>query len=295
MNRSKAIRNVSVYGFCGNIFLLVIKLIVGFTTNSQAMIADGLNSSSDVFASVMTFIGNHISAQPDDHDHPYGHGKAEYIFSFIISFSFLFVAYLVLKSGIDSLFNIKPVHYSHWLVVVAIITLILKSILYVSANRVGKKYSSLLALANSHDHRNDLFITSLTLVSIICSYFHFYTVDAIISILISFWIGYTGIQVWLASYHVLMDRTLDEKIVDEMKANIEAIPEVDHIDSVVARPIGVKFLMLVKVSVDGTMSVQEGHDVSDKVKALIMSYEEVSDVVIHINPAQTHPQRNYLK
>lgn len=295
MERSKAVKQVSVYGFCGNVFLLIIKLIVGFASNSQAMIADGLNSSSDVFSSVMSYIGNHISSQPDDTDHPYGHGKAEYIFSFIISFSFLFVAYFVLKNGVESLFHIKPVVYSHWLLVVAFTTLVVKTVLFYFASNVGKKYNSLLAFANAVDHRNDLFITGLTIVSIICSRYHLYYVDAFVSILISFWIGYTGIRVWMESYHVLMDRTLDDQILNEMKQGIEAIDEVDHIDSVVARPIGVKFLMLIKVSVDGTMSVQAGHDVSDKVKALIMSYDEVADVIIHINPAQTHPQRNYLK
>lgn len=295
MERSKAVKQVSVYGFCGNIFLLIIKLIVGFASNSQAMIADGLNSSSDVFSSVMSYIGNHISSQPDDTDHPYGHGKAEYIFSFIISFSFLFVAYFVLKNGVESLFHIKPVVYSHWLLVVAFTTLVVKTVLFYFANNIGKKYNSLLAFANAVDHRNDLFITGLTFVSIICSRYHLYYVDAFVSILISFWIGYTGIRVWMESYHVLMDRTLDDQILNEMKQGIEALDEVDHIDSVVARPIGVKFLMLIKVSVDGTMSVQAGHDVSDKVKALIMSYDEVADVIIHINPAQSHPQRNYLK
>ncbi len=295
MERSNAVRRISILGFLGNIFLLIIKLSIGLSTGSQAMIADGLNSSGDVFSSVMTFIGNQISSKPDDSDHPYGHGKAEYIFSFIISFSFLFVAYIVFKNGVDGLISVRTVQYSVWLIVVAATTLIVKAALYLYAHRVGKKYNSLLALANSADHRNDLFITSLTMLSIICTYFQLHYVDAVVGILISLWIGYTGIKVLIASYHVLMDRALDDEILQRMRAQILAVKGVDHIDSVVARPIGEKFLMLIKISVDANLTIQAGHDISDQVKGSIMDFEEVADVLIHLNPAQTHPQRDYLK
>ena len=295
MERANAVRRISVLGFWGNVFLLIIKLAIGFFTGSQAMIADGLNSSGDVFSSIMTYIGNQISSKPDDSDHPYGHGKAEYIFSFIISFSFLFVAYLVLRNGVQGLITIHPVQYSVWLIIVAATTLLVKAFLYVCANNTGKKYNSLLALANATDHRNDLFITSLTLISIICSYFKIYYVDAAVGILISCWIGYTGIKVLIASYHVLMDRTLEEEILLQMREQILATGGVDHLDSIVARPIGEKFLVLIKISVDADLTVQAGHDISDDVKAAIMRFEPVSDVLIHLNPAQTHPQRDYLK
>lgn len=295
MERANAVRRISILGFLGNVFLLIIKLAIGLSTGSQAMIADGLNSSGDVFSSVMTYIGNQISAKPDDTDHPYGHGKAEYIFAFIISFSFLFVAYIVLKNGVEGLIAIQPVKYSIWLIIVAAATLVVKTFLYLYANQIGKKYHSLLALANSADHRNDLFITSLTLISIICSYFKVYYVDAVVGILISLWIGYTGIKVLIASYHVLMDRTLDEEIIRQMRERILSSEGVDHLDSIVARPIGEKFLMLIKISVDGNLTVQAGHDISDTVKAAIMKFKPVADVLIHLNPAQTHPQRDYLK
>lgn len=295
MDRSNSIKNVSILGFVGNVLLLICKLLIGFTTGSQAMIADGLNSSGDVFSSVMTYMGNAISSQPEDRDHPYGHGKAEYIFSFIISFSFFFVAFTVLKSGISNLIAIKPVQYSIWLVIIALANLAIKALLFLYASKIGKKFNSLLALANAEDHRNDLFITTLTLTSIICAYFQIFYVDALVGILISFWLAYTGYKVLMASYHVLMDRTLDQEIITQMKAKIEATPGVDHIDSVVARPLGPKFLILIKISVDTYLNIQQGHDICDRVKLAVMAFEDVSDVLIHLNPSQYHPRKNYLK
>ena len=86
-NRFSQTKKVGILGIIGNLFLLIIKATIGFTTKSQAMIADSINSAGDIFASLMTFIGNKISSVPKDDDHNFGHGKAEYIFSLFIKFN----------------------------------------------------------------------------------------------------------------------------------------------------------------------------------------------------------------
>ena len=93
------IKKAGLAGIFGNIFLLIIKATIGFITHSQAMIADSVNSASDIIASLMTFIGNKISSEPKDKDHNFGHGKAEYIFSLFISITMILVS---LKLLIDS-------------------------------------------------------------------------------------------------------------------------------------------------------------------------------------------------
>ena len=83
-NRYKSTKTVSLVGIIGNVFLLIIKAIIGIITNSQAMIADSVNSAGDIFSSAMTYIGNKIASRPSDNSHNLGHGKAEYIFSNLI-------------------------------------------------------------------------------------------------------------------------------------------------------------------------------------------------------------------
>lgn len=90
MDRFVVTKRAGILGIVGNIFLLIIKAIVGFSFKSQAMIADSINSASDIFASLMTFIGNKIASEPNDDTHNFGHGKAEYIFSLFISISMIF-------------------------------------------------------------------------------------------------------------------------------------------------------------------------------------------------------------
>ena len=102
MNREKNIKNAGILGIVGNLFLLIIKGTVGFITHSQAMIADAANSAGDIFASLMTFIGNKIASAPQDDDHNFGHGKAEYIFSLFISLSMIGISLKLLDKSLNS-------------------------------------------------------------------------------------------------------------------------------------------------------------------------------------------------
>lgn len=204
-----AIKKVSIWGMIGNVFLLIIKAIVGFITGSQAMLADAFNSASDIFSSIMTFIGNKIASKPRDDDHNLGHGKAEYIYSMFISIAMGLMSIKVIISAIKTILLGEKFSFSIWLVVVCIITIIVKFILYIYANGVYKKHKSLLLEANAKDHRNDCIITSLNLVACLLSLEGIYFVDSVVGIGISIWIFIVALKIFLESYDVLMDKAMN--------------------------------------------------------------------------------------
>ena len=126
MNRFKSVKLASILGIIGNLFLFIIKTIIGLISNSQAMIADSFNSAGDIFASFMTFIGNRIASKPSDDDHNLGHGKAEYIYSMLISIAMIIMWIIVFKNSFVSIVNNDKYVYSIWLVIVCIATIIVK-------------------------------------------------------------------------------------------------------------------------------------------------------------------------
>ena len=142
--RNEKTKNAGIYGIIGNIFLLIIKALVGFVSKSQAMIADSINSAGDIFASLMTFIGNKIASEPNDEDHNFGHGKAEYIFSMFISISMILVSSKLLYDSIMALIGGSSLVFSWVLVIVCIVTIITKIILYIYVKRIYKKYNNIL-------------------------------------------------------------------------------------------------------------------------------------------------------
>jgi cation diffusion facilitator family transporter len=284
MDRFKTTKRVAVLGIVANVLLLSIKLIAGFFSRSQAMIADGFNSAGDVFASIMTLVGNTIASRPEDSDHPYGHGKAEYIFSMIISISLMFVSFTIFKSALSSILNKSSFVASWFLIAVAIITIVFKLSLFIYTNRIGKTLNNLLVLANSEDHRNDVFVTSGTIFGIIMGYFGVTWVDGTVGICISIWIFYTGIRIFISSFRVLMDTNMDPKLKENTCKLVQSINGVDHIDSINAKPVGAGFIMIIKVSVDGEMSVKESHKIASIIRAQVRDIKDVKDAVVHINP-----------
>ncbi len=284
MERHQVTQRVALLGIILNIILLIGKLIVGFASRSQAMIADGFNSAGDVFSSLMTYIGNRIASQPEDQNHPYGHGKAEYIFSMIISFSLLLVAISIFRESLDSILHREIFIFSWWLIGVAIATIVLKLSLFIYTNKVGKLHNSLLILANAEDHRNDVFVTSATLLGILLGKYGIYWLDGVVGIGISIWIAYTGFRIFMDSFNVLMDTNIDQSFKEDIMGVILSVQGVDHIDDIIAKPVGFQVIIIAKVSVNGNLTINEGHSIAAQIREKLRGYKHISDVVVHVNP-----------
>ncbi len=283
--RYKSVRLASMLGVLGNIFLLIIKGIIGFITNSKAMIADFFNSAGDVFSSFMTFIGNKIASKPYDDDHNLGHGKAEYIYSMLISIVMFITVLIILKDSILSIF--KPNHYefSIWLIIVCIITIMVKFLLFLYTNKISKKLNNLLIKANSKDHINDCVLTLLNLISAILSRNGIYFIDGIVGTVISVWIILTAINIFKESYDVLMDKCMNEKTKNEVLKIIENHKEIKKITHFNSTPVGYKYQISLSIFVDGNLSTFESHNIADNLeKEIVNNIDEIYLAIIHVNP-----------
>lgn len=284
MDRYKATKITGVLGIIGNIFLLIIKGIVGFMSDSQSLIADAFNSAGDIFSSLMTFIGNKISSKEADDDHNLGHGKAEYIYSLLISISMMLLSVEVIKGVIENIIEKKYIIYSNYLIIVCIITIIVKISLYLYTNHLYKKTKNILILANSKDHRNDVLLTTMTLTSIILSQ-KFYYIDSIVGILISIWIIYTSVILFKESYDVLMDKSMDENIKNEVLKIVNSHKNVKGFRHFNATPVGYRYQISFTIFVDGKISTFESHEIANDLEREIeKKIDEVYLTVIHVNP-----------
>ena len=287
MDRFKATKISSILGIIGNIFLLIIKAIIGYITNSQSMIADAFNSAGDIFSSCMTFIGNKISSKEADEDHHLGHGKAEYIYSLLISITMILLSIAVIKNAIFTLINKEYLNFSIWLIIICIITIITKFSLFIYTNILYKKHNNILIKANSIDHRNDCFITLTTLISVILSSMGFYFVDAIVGILISLWIFYTAIKLFMESYDVLMDKAMSEETKEKVLKIIDKHEEVIKIQHFNATPVGYRYQISFTIYVDGNMKTFDSHAIANSLEREIeKEIPEIYLTVIHVNPIE---------
>ena len=283
--KHKEIKIASILGLAGNIFLLIIKGIVGLTSHSSAMIADAFNSAGDIVSSLMTYIGNKIASKPRDKDHNLGHGKAEYIYSMIISIIMIIMSYKSFKNSIESLIYKNNYKFSIMLIIVSLITIATKYLLYIYTKKLSKKYNNLLIKANSIDHRNDSLITTLTLISIILSKYNIIYVDGIVGCLISIWILISALKIFKESYDVLMDKCISEETKKEVYKIINNYKEIKKVNHFNSTPVGYRYQISFTIYVDGNMSTYTSHEIANNLEREIeKKIPEIYLTVIHVNP-----------
>ncbi len=277
-------KKAGIYGIIGNIFLLILKAIVGFISHSQAMIADSFNSAGDIFASLMTFIGNKIASVPNDEDHNLGHGKAEYLFSMFISISMIFVSSKLLYDSGAALISGSKLQFSWFLVIVCVITIITKLGLFLYTKKAYQRHYNILLEANMKDHKNDCIVTSFTLISCLLTLANIYWFDSIVGIGISIWICYTGVTIFMESYNVLMDISIDDKTKDLILDLVHAYSEIKEVEDITSTPVGDKYLVFLTICLDGNMSTFESHELADNLEKNINGLDKIYKTVVHVNP-----------
>lgn len=284
MTRESSIKRVGIVGITGNIFLLIIKFIIGFMCHSQAMLADSANSAGDIFASLMTTIGNKIAKAPKDNDHNFGHGKAEYLFSMFISISMIFVSFKLLWDSANSLIFGSDFNFSVLLIVVCIITIIVKFSLFLYTRRLYNLHDSILIQSSMQDHKNDCIVTLCTLMSILFGLYGVFWVDGVVGIGISLWIFYSGSKIFIEAYNVLMDTSVDETTKDMILELSHTYENIKNIEDIASAPVGYKYIVFVTICVDGNISTFQSHKLADDLENDIKKLDKVYDAIVHVNP-----------
>lgn len=285
MTRYKKTKIASIIGILVNIFLLIIKSIIGFITKSQSMIADSFVSAGDCFSSLMTFIGNKIASKPSDNNHNFGYGKAEYIFSMMISISMIITSLFILKDSILVIINKEKYIFSIWLIIVCITAIIFKLILYIYTNYLYKKYHSLLIKANSKDHLSDAIITSTNLISCILSIYGYYYLDGVVGVLISIWILYISIKIFIESYNILIDKAIPNKVKNKVLKIIKRDPNIIKVINFNSLPLGYKYQITFTVLVDGNLSTFDSYHIISRLEEEITNtIDEIYITIVRINP-----------
>lgn len=283
----KIIKKVTIFSLVGNLLLLVSKFCVGIMFKSQAMIADATNSAGDILASFLSYVGNRLSTAPADEDHNVGHGKNDYLFSLFIGIIMIMVSIMVIKNCVENLFNNIRLNFSYLLIVVCLLTIVVKITLYIYTKSKYKRNKNILLRSLYEDHRNDIFVTTGSIIGIVLSLYNIYWADSVVGIMISLWIIYTGVKIFIDSYSILVDSSIgedDTKVIYNIVSNYSKQIKMGQMASI---PIGDSYIIILTIHVDGNMSVYKSHKItkvlSNKIKRKI---HNVDRVIIHVNPIE---------
>jgi len=274
-----------------NFILTVVKVVVGSLFSSTALIADGVHNGGDFIASIATISSMKLANQPADKEHPYGHGKAEDIATGIVSLILAFAGIYLIYESMVALFH-PASEASLWALSAALVSLLWKLGLYLYTIRVGKRLDSKSLIATAYDHLADVWASLAAVIGIgfakVGDVFDLsYAVygDPIAGIIVSLLILKVAYEMGIQSINVLMESSVSEEKQKFYQDLILSFPEVKRIDLLRAREHGNYILIDIRIGVRGDMTIQEGHDITRKIRDAIKKEDpKVEEVLIHLNP-----------
>lgn len=286
----------SIFGIILNLFLFVIKLLIGLFSNSISIIADALNNLTDMGSSIISFIGIKLSSKPADKEHPYGHQRIEYITSFIISVIIIIVGFELLSTSISKIFNKDEVTYSFITLIVLFISILIKIYLSFFYKSIGSEINSLPLIASSKDSLNDVLSTLFILISAAVSIIFKINLDGIMGVVVSLFILYSGVMLAKETIDPLIGEKVDPKLIENILKEINDNEEVIGYHDVMCHSYGpTKIFMSLHAEVDSSKNILFLHEVIDEIEISIKNKYGV-ELVIHMDPTNLScDTTNYYK
>lgn len=284
--RYEEANKVTIQAIIWNIILTVIKIIAGVIGKSNAMIADGLHSASDIISSVGVLIGNYVSATPQDKEHNYGHEKAETLVSFILSLLLIFVSLTIGVGALKSLFNLDNVQIPTVLpLIVSVISIIIKEYQYRITIKIANKINSPALKADAWHHRSDALSSVAAFIGIGGSMLGFKALDPIASVVVALFVAKVGFDILKNSVNELMDLSIDESQSNQIIKIAQNTKGVRNLGELKTRKHGAMAYVDLTICVDGKLTVIEGHDIAHKLeKQIINDMEFVKGITVHVEP-----------
>ena len=283
--RLSVVNHVGRTTIVANVVLSVFKIAAGIIARSGAMLADGIHTLSDVVTTVAVMIGMRLSTKPDDSDHPYGHEKIEAVVSKLLAILLAITAIGIGYNGIKSIIHSNFVRPGMLALVAAIISIVVKEWMYHYTVRAAKKIDSPSLKADAWHHRSDAFSSIGTLIGIGGAIAGIEILDPIASIAVCVMIIRVSVEIYIQAYNQLIDKAASQEDINKVNEIISGVKGVCCIDDIKTRIHGPRIFVDVEISVDGNLTVYEGHQIAQEVHDKIESnMPDVKHCMVHVNP-----------
>ena len=293
MRQDKTLENLAQKGAWVSIFaylfMAALKLSVGYYGHSEALVADGLNNTTDIIASIAVLIGLKISIKPPDQDHHYGHTRAETVASLIAAFIMITVGITVIVQALESLITQESESPTMITAVAAAISALFMFVIYNYNRKLSKKTKNASLAAVAKDNLSDALVSIGALVGIVGSWTGIAWLDPLAAFVVGYIICKTAWDIFREASHSLTDG-FDEKLLEDISETISTTPGVLNIEDVKGRMHGNDILVEATIQVEGTLNVIDSHHISDEVEHNLQNRLGINYVTIHIEPYQ--PQLN---
>lgn len=276
---------VGITSLISNCMLAVLKLLAGFIAHSQAMVADGVHTISDVISTVAVMIGVKIAAKPNDKDHPYGHEKIEAevakLLAVLLFITGLGIAYSAITTMVEGSYKVPGLLAA----IAAGVSIIVKEWMYHYTVRAAKKINSTAMKADAWHHRSDALSSIGTLIGITGAMLGVKVLDSVAGLLVSLLILKVAIEIYVQAIKQTIDQAADDDFIRLATEEIYCVNGVETVDEILTRKHGARYYVDVEIGVSGDISVLHGHEIAEQVHDRIEEkFGDVKHCMVHVNP-----------
>lgn len=278
---------VTWVGIGANLFLIIIKIYAGLLSKSQAMIADGVHSLSDLFSDFIVLLGLKWGRKVEDDTHQFGHGRIETLSSMIIGLILIIVGAALVYNGVMSIYNHAQTHPTIFTIIIAFLAIVIKEAMYWYTLIVGKRIKSLALIGNAWHHRTDAMSSVAVLFGVLAAYINpkWNLGDMFAALFVTYFIFKVGGRLLWSGLKEIIDTAPNKDIINQIFQFSSTSPGVREVHDIRARYFGGQILVELHVVVDPTLSVFEGHEIAATVKYTVMNcVDDVARVIVHIDP-----------
>lgn len=286
-------------GLTANALLAVLKTCVGIIGHSPALLADGINSTSDVAYGIVVKIFMGISSKPADKEHPYGHDRLESIAAVVVGAFVITTAISIFWSSISSVYELlshgsDSTGASRLALWIALFTIAMKIWLSAWTSKIGKETNNNVLLALAADHRNDIFSALAATIGIIFGQMGYLFVDPLAGGVVSIIILLTGIEIIRESAADLMNTLPGQKLTEEVRNKMQELDEVLDVEEIHGHRFGLYMVLNITIGVSPALTVAEGDRIATLVEDLLVrDIDFIRRVFVHYHPVQA-PDINIL-
>lgn len=266
-----------------NSLLFVIKFIIGIIIGSVSIIADAIHTLSDVISSGVVIWGFREAEKPADTEHPYGHGRVEYIATLIIAILLVVVGVEFIKSSIARILNPSPISPSWWMIIIILATVFLKELTARYAEFLAHKISSGTLHADAWHHRSDAISSLLVIVAMIAGKYGYYSIDGWAGIGVALFVMWTGFTIAKEAINDIIGTSPAEDEIDDIKQVVSAIYGVLGVHDITVHSYGKDKFVSIHIEIDDNISSAKAHDIAEDVEMILFSRLEIEPTV-HTDP-----------
>lgn len=289
--RAQAAQKSTMVSVVVNVVMSIAQVGIGMVSHSQALIADGIHSLSDLVSDFVVLFANHHSQKDADEDHPYGHQRYETAASLALGALLIAVALGMLWSAFEKLKDPSSIPSVHSVALaVAATALVAKEALFRYMLRVAKKVKSSMLVANAWHARSDAASSLVVSIGIIGNLFGYAILDPIAALIVGLMVGKMGWDFGYDAFNDLMDRAVDEREVHGIRRTLLQTPGVLGVHDIRTRKMGDMIVVDAHLEVDGSLTVVQGHDIAEAAEHAVRRRHRVLNVLTHVDPVKVIPE-----